>query len=306
MHRGKIIAKKGRHKVIECIKCGFKHLYPIPSKSDLEKFYRNKYFTLIKKGGRAPEIRRLLKCGKEALREKKWLQSTLYGDIDYIIKKNILSKGRKIICDIGCGKGDFITYMTRKGWEAIGIEPSAEIRFSQKLIIYNLSLEEFIIRYPEYKNKFDAVTLLNVLEHVSNPIETLRIVKLLLKPNRGILCIRVPNDFNKLQYLTENKLRIKEPWWIAIPDHINYFSFESIKRLLESLNFKIIYYQGDFPMEFFLLMGENYVKNPNIGGLCHKKRVNFELSLPDVERRRLYSTLASIGIGRDCLIFAKS
>ncbi|MCM8831833.1 MAG: class I SAM-dependent methyltransferase [Candidatus Omnitrophica bacterium] len=307
MHKGKVVAEKDKYKVIDCEICGFKHLDPIPTEERIKKFYKNKYFDLVKKGGRAPEIRRLMKGGKESKAELKWLESTLYNDINTILGKH-LSRGSRNLCDIGCGTGNFLKYMKKKGWEGIGIEPSQEgARRSEdsELTIYNLSLEEFINAYPESINTFDAVTLLNVLEHVPYPINFLQNVKRLLKPRTGMICIRVPNDFNMLQIYVQKKLN-KEAWWIAVPDHINYFNLEALKKLLISLGFNIVYATADFPMEIFLLMGDDYIGNHKIGNICHRKRVNFELLMPESLRREIYQSLAKIGIGRDSIVFARS
>jgi hypothetical protein len=103
---------------------------------------------------------------------------------------------------------------------------------------------------------------------------------------------------------TQKKLDIK-PWWVAIPDHVNYFNFKSLKEFLKKCGFDVVYLFSDFPMEFFLLMDENYVKNTKKGRECHQKRVAFELSMPSDLRRRLYKSFAELGIGRNCLVFAR-
>lgn len=306
MHKGKVITKKGKYKLIDCDICKFKHIYPIPTLEEISNFYREKYFKLIKKGDRAPEICRQMAGGKESKFEIEWLRNTLYKDILYIFEKNVRKKP-KLLLDIGSGTGVFLDYMKNAGWEVVGIEPSEEgtlVSTKSELNVYNTSLEDFIVKYPKYEFKFDAITLINVLEHVPNAVDFLKLSKKLLKKNSGIICIRVPNDFNKLQKIAEKKIK-KSLWWVAIPDHINYFNIESLQELLESLNFKILYSTADFPMEFFLLMNDDYVKNPEVGGNCHKRRVSFELSLPDDIRREIYRKLSEIGIGRDCLVFAK-
>ncbi len=306
MHKGKVVAEKEEFKVIDCEVCRIKHMDPIPTENEITEFYKKKYFDLIKKGGRAPEIRRLTSGGDEASFEGKWLESTLYNDVEHILMKN-LPKGAKNLFDIGCGTGDFLKYMVGMGWSGIGIEPSeyvGQVVANSELTIYNRSLEEFIAVYPEYKYAFDAITLLNVLEHVLNPIKFLQITKKFLKPHSGIICVRIPNDFNELQIHAQKKLK-KDLWWIAVPDHINYFNIKSLQKLLTSLDFEIIYTATDFPMELFLLMGDKYVENPEVGHICHKRRVNFELSIPDVLRSKIYQNLAKIGIGRNCMIFAK-
>ena len=101
----------------------------------------------------------------------------------------------------------------------------------------------------------------------------------MLMDEQSILVVRVPNDFSIIQECALKKVKV-EPWWIAIPDHINYFNFKSLVRFLEQMNFMVVEYFDDFPMEIFLLFGDIYVGNPEVGSQCHKKRVTFELSLP--------------------------
>ena len=84
--------------------------------------------------------------------------------------------------------------------------------------------------------------------------------------------------------------------------HINYFDFESLGGLLERKGLEVVHRQGDFPMELFLLMGENYVGDSEVGERCHEKRVRFETALPAELRRCMYEALAGVGVGRSCLV----
>ena len=67
----------------------------------------------------------------------------------------------------------------------------------------------------------------------------------------------------------------------------------------------MVHEQGDFPMELFLLMGDDYVNTPKQGESCHRRRVQFEQAVPGGLRRRLYAALAREGVGRNCLTFAE-
>ncbi len=62
-------------------------------------------------------------------------------------------------------------------------------------------------------------------------------------------------------------------------DHINYFNIESLRRLLKKVGFEIIHSEVIFLMEFFTLMGDDYVNDPNKGRISHLRRVNFKLNL---------------------------
>lgn len=292
-----------KYRVVENKKYGYRHLDPIPNQEELSDFYKNKYYDLIQNGGRAPEIRRLMRKDVEAVRERLWLSSTLYSDVCHNLKRYAI--GKKIL-DVGCGTGDLILYLRNKKFNAIGVEPSIDAAFAAKkkgLAVYNCRLEDFLEKYGSKEKSFDAVTLMNILEHVTNPEQTIKLIKQNLRIG-GVLCIKVPNDFSEIQLAAQRKLN-KKPWWIAAPDHINYFNFSSLNKFLCRLGFKVVYSQADFPMELFLLLGYDYVGNPKIGGQCHRKRIDFEKSLSPELRRSLYGAMAGVGVGRDSLMFAK-
>ncbi|SDF57734.1 Methyltransferase domain-containing protein [Methanolobus vulcani] len=291
------------YKVIKDSIFQHKHLDPVPRNEELTDFYQSKYFDLIRKGGRAPEIRRLMAGGETAEQERNWLRNTLYSDISYVLGQNSL--GNRVL-DIGCGTGDLVAFLKENGYDAHGIEPSSdavEIALSNDLCVYNSTLEDYVAKFSQSSERYDAVTLMNVLEHVPDPSNIMECVKKILKPD-GIICVRVPNDYNGLQLAAQKKLN-KEPWWIAVPDHINYFDFKSLRNFFEHMGFEVFYEQSDFPMELFLLMGDDYVNDPELGSVCHKKRVSFETAVPRELRRQMYRSMADLGLGRCCLTFGR-
>ncbi len=296
------MAKKGKFKIIECVKCGFKHLNPIPSAEELSKFYQKKYYAGVRDAG----IRRLMFGGKDATLEREWLHRTVYSDMQHVLETHIHKKS-KYLLDVGCGIGEFLKYMKKEGWTVTGIEPGEEatnIAMKSRLTVYNTTLEDFIKKNPDFKHTFDAITLLNVLEHVPDPKEILKMSRTLLNPRTGMICVRVPNDFYEFQIHAERKLK-KTGWWLAIPDHINYFNLKSLQKLVESAGFRVVHKTADFPMELFLLFGDDYTRDSKLGSLCHKKRVSFELAIPDTLRQEIYRCLAGLGLGRVCTVYAK-
>lgn len=113
----------------------------------------------------------------------------------------------------------------------------------------------------------------------------------------------VLNDFNTLQTCV-NKMGY-DKWWIRVPDHINYFNFISIKSLLEKSGFHVVHQTTDFPMDLFLLTGNNHVSNLTIGKKCHVTRMNFEKNMKPEILRKLYSSFTKNNIGRTCITYAK-
>ena len=292
------------YRVIEDPTYGYRRLDPIPDNKELARFYQSRYYDLIRKGGRAHELKHLMAGGAEGEREREWLRHTVFADITHALETH--APGRRVL-DVGCGTGEALHFLKGQGFTTLGIEPSAEastVAAERGIEVKNLTLEEYVEhRKTSGDPAVDAVLLLCVLEHVPDPVGTLEAARALLSPG-GLVGIRVPNDFNDIQRIAREKLG-KQPWWIAVPDHINYFTFESLGALLDRLGFDVVYQQGDFPMEMFLLMGDDYVGHEDVGSRCHGKRVNFELSMPADLRRRMYQSLASTGVSRDCLVFGR-
>lgn len=292
------------HKVVVDPELGYRRLDPLPTSDELDRFYESRYFDLIRKGGRAPEIRKVMEGGEAAEREREWLRHTLFSDVCETLRA--LGTCSRVL-DIGCGNGDFVRYAVDNGLQAHGIEPSEDACQAAQALGLNVqqaTLAEYVAMHrAETLPGFDAVVLLNVLEHVPRPKETLEHVRAVLRSG-GLVCIRVPNDFSEIQLAAQQALDVP-PWWVAVPDHVNYFSFESLCGFLERCGFEVLHAQGDFPMELFLLMGRNYIGDPEEGGRCQRQRVRLEFAMPPTLRRRLYQALAQVGIGRNCLMFAR-
>ncbi len=288
-------------RVVEDSTYGFRRLDPVPPESDLKEFYESRYYDLLRKGNRAPELRRVMEGGEAAEKELRWLREGLYTDIVNVLDR--VAPGRGLL-EVGCGTGDFLDFSREHGFSCVGTEPALEAAqraLAKGLTVHTMTLDKFVARSPAAT--FDVVVMLNVLEHVPDAVKTLQECKQVLAPG-GILCVRVPNDFTAIQTAAREKGGA-DPWWIAVPDHINYFNFASLRQTFDRLGFDTVYAQGDFPMEMFLLMGENYIGNPELGGQCHARRVQFDLGLPPELRRKIYAALASVDVGRNCLVFGK-
>src|SRR3712207_7662976 len=68
--------------------------------------------------------------------------------------------------------------------------------------------------------------------------------------------IRRPPRSTLFPYTTlfRSKLGV-DPWWVAVPDHVNYFDVRSLCETCRQVGFEPVDVQADFPMELFLLMG---------------------------------------------------
>ena len=282
---------------------GFYRLDPVPRSAELSHFYQSQYYELIRQGGRAPEIRRRMEGGDEAAQELKWLEETLFADIADYLEAILEGKGR--VLDVGAGVGDLVGYLEHRGFASSGIEPSedaAAIAAERGRAVHSATLEAWVAD-PAHHGLYDALVLVNVLEHVPDPFALLSLGKQLLRPG-GVLCVRVPNDFSALQRIAETRVEARQ-WWVFAPDHINYFDFSSLENILQGAGYRVADMTADFPMELFLLMGVDYVDRPERGKEAHRMRRNLEQSLPRALRQTMYRQFASLGMGRNLLMFAR-
>jgi predicted SAM-dependent methyltransferase len=146
-----------------------------------------------------------------------------------------------------------------------------------------------------------------VLEHISDPIEFLKLMHQQLNVG-GLVSIIVPNDFNPFQLILRDHLGF-DPWWVAPPHHINYFNFKSLAALLEKCGFEVLHQESTFPIDLFLLMGDNYIGNDEVGRVCHTKRMNFEKAMLRAGSgdilTKIYSAIADLNLGREVVIYGK-
>ena len=153
---------------------------------------------------------------------------------------------------------------------------------------------------------FDVVHMNNVLEHIPNPAAIIALTRDVLRPG-GLLCIGVPNDFSPFQIAASANSGTGE-WWIAPSHHLNYFDFTSAATFLERLGFRVVERTTSFPMELFLIMGEDYTKDGALGRACHKRRKRFDQALEAAglkeTRRTFYRALANAGLGREAILVA--
>ena len=305
-HGGKVLKKIERFRIINCDKCQFIHVMPLPSELELSKLYKREYYTKVKPN-----------YIKKYQKEIDYWNLIFDEKLDFLETK-IKTQTRSIF-DIGSGSGYFLLRAKEKGWAVDGVEPNLIAADHSRKIGVPVINDFFGNVNIHTMKKFNAINLFHVLEHLHNPIEVLENCYKLLKP-KGVIVIEVPNDYNPLQKIVQNTLKKEEYWltvltksrnyhWASKMDHLNYFNFQSLNRILKRLNFKIIYQQSTFPLELFLLMGDDYLKSEKIGKKIHQKRMNLEKRLLSQKnqhlKKELYEKFAEIGIGRTAVIYAQ-
>ena len=154
----------------ECETCGLIYINPRLRQDEVESFFEDEYYGLDRK---KVEFSTRLRYFEEKIRSMESLKQ----------------KGR--VLDIGCGPGHFLEMCRRAGWQPVGVELSAQAcaaARAQGLDVAQGSLQQAAFADGE----FDVVTLWNVLDHMTQPLDEMREVHRILKPG-GLVLVRVPN-----------------------------------------------------------------------------------------------------------------
>ncbi len=287
-HGGQVAGVHNRLLVIDCEACGFRHLDPLPSDEDMARMYESgRYYTQEKPAYISTSVR-----------DREWWRASYDRFLDIVRQRD-----RQTLLDIGCGPGMLLEAAQARGWRCTGIEPSpvaAEHARSLGLNVRCCSFADF----PTEK-QFDVVTATGVLEHVRDPGAVVAMMDRVLAPD-GEIMVAVPRDFSPLQRAVRFSMEqiATGPYWWIHHTHINYFSRASLEGLLKRHGFRIVDETTDYPMEWFLLQGLNYIGNDELGAECHRRRKAFDLSLGD-EAGAFYGGLAEMGMGRGIFVAAK-
>lgn len=206
--------------VVRCQNCGLVYLNPQPSYQELKPFYNENYFHWY---------------GKKGL-IRGFFKKILYSQNPKFYKWKVIdSKKNGKFLDIGCSTGikDAKFMKDFPGWEFYGIEPD-EIAFQDALKIKGFKAKKGFLEDANYPEKFfDAILMNQVLEHISNPKETIKECYRILKDD-GNLIITVP-DFGSL----DSKMFGRFWYHLDIPRHLFHFNKQTLARVLRESGFFI-------------------------------------------------------------------
>ncbi|HLF18220.1 MAG TPA: class I SAM-dependent methyltransferase [Candidatus Omnitrophota bacterium] len=208
------------------IDCGTLWLDPCPYEEDMGKAYQN-YITHGKEAlslKKENTLKTLVLCFLRALN----VISLERIDRIYMYIKN-LKPGR--LLEVGCGNGEKLSLMKKRGWQVVGqeVDPIAAQNARSK---YHCEIHVGPLEKIQFKSdSFDAIILNHVIEHLHHPIDTLKECRRILKKG-GAIVAATPNtkSFGHAYFGRD---------WagIDVPRHIHIFSPQSLRKMAEKTGF---------------------------------------------------------------------
>lgn len=172
------------------------------------------------------------------------------------------------LLDCGCAMGFFMEEANRMGFDTYGVDISkyaaerAQHLFDGKVKLGPVEKVDKIFA----KEKFDVITMFDLIEHLKDPILVLEKLKNLLNKD-GIIVLQtgdVSSNWAKRQ---------GQNWhFFAPPQHLHFFSRATIKKMLEAAGCKVIKIEteGKWVSLRYLFHMMRYANKDRIGDFFYK------------------------------------
>jgi 2-polyprenyl-3-methyl-5-hydroxy-6-metoxy-1,4-benzoquinol methylase len=226
----------GWRRVLRCSGCGLVRADPLPTMAEKEATETQGYTDETA----FPEMRDFFaNCNRTfvedpVIREMRRHLQRLEGAIG----------GPGSLLDVGAGTGIFMHLARERGWRPEGVDicPLTAQKAAEEFGL-RITVGPFEDQHFEGQ-RFDAASMLDVLEHVVDPLATLRKVHTLLRPGAA-LAIAVPNQRCLLTMLVGAYSHLGLPASRAmlgrlyVPPHLHYFTPATLRRMVETVGFRI-------------------------------------------------------------------
>lgn len=275
---------------------GYLEVWPKPTREELASYYNDKYFNSDAK-------------------ENSY--SVAYTDEEILHKKAdaaecafFTKSGHRTLLDIGCSEGFFLNEFCQRGFTVKGLDYTVDgINCFFPLLrsaVITGDLYELLDKEIAGGQRYDVVTCNNVLEHVIDPETLCRSMRALLAPG-GIARLQVPNDDSFMNLDLVSRAMAPAEFFKVVPDHLNYFTFETFTALAYRSGWTVEETLGSFPIGFFLYNTDsNYRLDRSKGKKCHHARVAIDCML----YRKSVETLVAFrrgcgmaGLGNDVTLY---
>jgi 2-polyprenyl-3-methyl-5-hydroxy-6-metoxy-1,4-benzoquinol methylase len=211
-----VFMKKDGYTLYRCGQCGFTFVHPIPNSAEV---YSQDYFAGAVHGfgyvdydtDKAPMVHTFEKYMRH-------------------IRALVPTGGR--LLDVGAATGFFLDIAKRFGFEVHGVEISAFAAAQARE--KGLDVLTGTLADTPKDLLFDVITMLDVIEHVSDPREEILRVKEIMRPG-GVLVINTPDAGSLYARMMGKRWHLIVP-----PEHLYYFTRKNIRMLLEEEGFEVL------------------------------------------------------------------
>ena len=221
-HRGQLnpVFSEGETDFLICQNCGLVFRVRFPSNAELENIYREAYCSEYIQGGNTGQ-----ESGDFAIRS-----------YFRFLTSSVVFPGMRVL-DFGSGSGGLVEEFRRKGISADGVEYSSSARAH----CAQTRGFDLLAGHDQFEpSAYDLVTMIEVIEHVTDLPGTLRALYHALKPG-GLLFVTTPNRKGlraRVQrgYWREarKKFHLFLFDWRSLFFHLQAAGFEDIRRLVFS------------------------------------------------------------------------
>jgi 2-polyprenyl-3-methyl-5-hydroxy-6-metoxy-1,4-benzoquinol methylase len=211
------VFQRGELAVVRSPGCGLEWQQPFPSPERLRELYAGDYFQ--RWGARDP-------AGLERVRAMKHAS---YRDLVRTLTS--LRPGGRLL-DVGCAMGFLLEVAEQAGFEGWGLDLNPEaVRVAREKFGVRIAQAELgASAFPGVD--FDAVTLIDVLEHVPDPAALLAEVHGRLVAG-GVLAALLPNTASVTRRLFGRR------WPHYAPEHLFFWTPAALRRLLAAAGFEV-------------------------------------------------------------------
>src|SRR5215204_6096452 len=192
-------------RIEQCQSCGFKQCHDL---SSVLGFYENLEDPAYDEG-----------------REQRGLQSR---KILQTVSK--FAAGKRLL-DVGAASGILLEEAGKLGFKGEGVEPSGHL--AARAVERGLNVHLGTFPHPAVTGPYDVITLVDVIEHVPDPVQLLRDIAEHLAP-KGVGVLTTPD----VEALAARVLGSR--WWHFRVAHIGYFSQRTIINALSAAGLEVV------------------------------------------------------------------
>jgi SAM-dependent methyltransferase len=222
------VARGNAYPVWRCKSCKGAFVLPRPTRECLEDYYGDSYRPTA---GESPED-----GWRKALEEEISYPNSTLDALRMIGWCKKLASGNRLL-DVGAGFGFFSREAVANGFTVKALEPAPYyMEIFSRMNGFQAEPRMLDSKFAlAHKAAFDVVIMSQVMEHLPDLEETFRSITSLLVPG-GIVAVAVPH-FRSLV----SRLQGRGDMFIAPPEHLNFFTLESLVRLFGRNGFQAIH-----------------------------------------------------------------